>query len=192
MKTVRWSQQDGTGLEHLVLDTRADGIVIESAVVGENDGEAFGLMYRIECNMQWEVTRLAVRLAGGIALDLRRSDRSDDNEGAPHVWTDAEGTPQEMLNGCIDVDIMATPFTNTLPIRRLQLQPGERRVIRVVYVSVPSMTVSAVDQAYTCIAREKAHWRYRFEGLDTGFEAEITTDDDGFVTDYPSLFRRIA
>lgn len=191
MKTMRWAQQDGTGLEHLVLDTRAEGIVIESAVVGENDGdgEAFGLMYRIECNLQWQVTRLAVRLAGGAALDLRRS---DDNDGAPGTWTDAEGTHQEMLNGCIDVDIMATPFTNTLPIRRLPLQPGERRVIRVVYVSVPSMTVRAVDQAYTCIAREEAHWRYRFEGLDTGFEAEITTDDDGFVIDYPGLFRRIA
>lgn len=185
MKTVRWAQLDGTGLEHLTLDTQADGIVIESAVVGENDGEAFGLMYRIECNMQWQVTRLVVRLAGGIAFDLRRG---DDIDGTPDIWTDAEGTPQEMLNGCIDVDIMATPFTNTLPIRRLHLQPGERRVIRVVYVSVPSMTVSAVDQAYTRLGPDR---RYRFEGLDTGFEAEITTDDDGFVIDYPGLFRRI-
>jgi len=185
MNTVRWSQQDGAGLEHLVFDARPDGVLVESAVVGEDDGRSFGLMYRIECSMQWQVTRLAIRLAGTTALDLRRE---ADDHGVLHAWTDADGAPQPMLEGCIDVDITATPFTNTLPIRRLRLQPGERRVIRVVYVSVPSMTVRAVEQAYTCL---EAGRRYRFEGLDTGFEAEITTDGDGLVIDYPGLFRRI-
>lgn len=185
MKTMRWAQQDGTGLEHLVLDTRAEGIVIESAVVGENDGEAFGLMYRIECNMQWQVTRLAVRLAGGAALDLRRS---DDNEGAPGTWTDAEGTHQEILDGCIDVDIMATPFTNTLPIRRLQLAEGERRPIEVVYISTPDLQVTRVEQAYTCIELNR---EYRYEGIFRDFTADMRVDSDGLVIDYPTLFTRL-
>jgi hypothetical protein len=51
------------------------------------------------------------------------------------------------------------------------------------------MTVSALAQAYTCIEPNR---RYRFEGLDTGFTAEIAVDDDGLVTDYPGLFERIA
>jgi uncharacterized protein len=185
MKSVRWSQQDGTGLEHLVLDEKPDGIVIESAVVGEDEAHAFGLVYRIECDARWQVTRLALKLAGGAALDLHRK---DGNNGDAHAWSDAHGAPQEALRGCIDVDITATPFTNTLPIRRLQLERGERRVIRVVYVRVPGLSVSAVEQAYTCIEPNR---RYRYEGLDTGFTADITVDEDGLVLDYPGLFTRI-
>ncbi|MDR5857390.1 putative glycolipid-binding domain-containing protein [Caballeronia sp. LZ062] len=179
MKHVRWSQRDGAGLEHLVLDSRADGVVIESVIVGEGDAGAFGMTYRIECDARWQVTRLAVKLAGGASIELLREEQ----------WTDEHGAPQDALRGCIDVDIIATPFTNTLPIRRLNLQPGERREIRVVYVRVPEMTVSAVAQAYTCLERNR---RYRFEGLDTGFDADITVDEDGLVTDYPGLFERIA
>ncbi|SAL20790.1 transcriptional regulator [Caballeronia peredens] len=185
MKAVRWSQQDGTGLEHLVLDETPERIVIESAVVGEDGAHAFGLMYRIECDARWQVTRLALKLAGGATLDLHRK---DGNNGDAHAWTDANGAPHESLRGCIDVDITATPFTNTLPIRRLALERGERRVIRVAYVRVPELSVSAVEQAYTCL--EPNH-RYRYEGLDTGFTAEITVDADGLVVDYPGLFRRV-
>ncbi|WP_244849277.1 putative glycolipid-binding domain-containing protein [Caballeronia sp. SL2Y3] len=179
MKEARWAQRDGRGLEHLMLDERSDGVVIESVVAGEGEAGAFGITYRIECDVRWQVTRLAVKLAGGGSIDLHRA----------QAWTDEHGAPQEALDGCTDVDIIATPFTNTLPIRRLRLQPGERREIRVAYVRVPEMTVSAVAQAYTCIEPNR---RYRFEGLDTGFTAEIAVDEDGLVTDYPGLFERIA
>ena len=186
MKAVRWSQQDGAGLEHLVLNETPHGTVIESVVIGEDEAHAFGLAYRIECDARWQVTRLALKLAGGATLDLHRK---DGNNGDAHVWSDADGAPRELLRGCIDVDLTATPFTNTLPIRRLKLERGERRVIRVAYVRVPELSVSAVEQAYTCI--EPDH-RYRYEGLDTGFTADITVDENGPVLDYPGLFRRIA
>ena len=48
-----------------------------------------------------------------------------------HLESDGEGHWQENgkdrpdLHGCIDIDIQATPFTNTLPIRRLGLKTGE-------------------------------------------------------------------
>ncbi|MDR5817897.1 putative glycolipid-binding domain-containing protein [Caballeronia sp. LZ033] len=180
MKSARWSQEDGTGLEHLVMEVSGKGVVIESAVVGESDAQTFGLVYRIECDARWQVTRLALKLAGGAALDLHRDDHD--------AWRDANGTPLDALRGCIDVDLTATPFTNTLPIRRLALVRGERRVIRVAYVRVPELAVNAAEQAYTCIEPGR---RYRYEGLDTGFTAEITVDADGLVLDYPDLFKRI-
>ncbi|WP_250526665.1 putative glycolipid-binding domain-containing protein [Caballeronia sp. GAWG2-1] len=186
MKTVRWSQADGTGLEHLVLDDEASPIVIESVVAGESEAGAFGLVYRIECDARWQVTRLAAKLPGGATLDLHRSDGDDGDE---HAWIDADGSARDELRGCIDVDLSATPFTNTLPIRRLKLQRGERRVIRVAYVNVPALTVSAVEQAYTCLEDGR---RYRYEGLDTGFTAEIDVDENGLVTAYPGLFKRTA
>ena len=57
------------------------------------------------------------------------------------------------------------------------------------WVSAPDLTVVAKPQAYTRL-QERI---YLFESLDeTGFKATLPVDDDGFVTDYPELFRRIS
>ena len=53
MKAARWAKQDGTGLEHLVLNEAADAILVESAIVGEDEAHVFGLVYRIECDACW-------------------------------------------------------------------------------------------------------------------------------------------
>jgi len=38
------------------------------------------------------------------------------------------------LEGCMDVDISVTPFTNTLPIQKLGLAPTESPEVSVAYV----------------------------------------------------------
>lgn len=45
-------------------------------------------------------------------------------------------------------------------------------------------------QRYTCLQRTNKGARYHFESLRSGFEAEISVDKDGFVTEYPGLFTR--
>ena len=91
------------------------------------------------------------------------------------------------LRDCTDIDIAVTPFTNTLPIRRLNLEVGEAAEIDVVYVTVPDLTLSPAPQRYTRLDDRI----YRFESLDSGYTADITVDDHGLVTDYPGLFRRV-
>ena len=59
------------------------------------------------------------------------------------------------LAGCLDVDISATPFTNTLALRRLDLQPGENASLTVAYVKLPELTFRPVSQRYSC------NWRAR-------------------------------
>ncbi len=88
--------------------------------------------------------------------------------------------------------LTATAFTNTLPIRRLGLQPGDARVIDVAYIHVPELTVEAVQQRYTCLEQRSDGARYRYEGLGTGYQTELKVDGAGFVLDYPDLFRRVA
>ena len=99
-----------------------------------------------------------------------------------------------MLKGCLDVDISATPFTNTLPIRRLALQPGSSATLSMVYIAVPRMQVEVTQQRYTCLEVAPSGGRYRFESLRNGvssFTAELPVDRDGLVVDYPGLFRRV-
>ncbi len=95
------------------------------------------------------------------------------------------------LNGCIDVDISATPFTNTLPIRRIQWQVGQSEEFRMVYILVPDLKVSVMRQRYTCLAKTDQGATFRYENVDDDFKADITVDSDGLVVHYPGLFERV-
>lgn len=88
----------------------------------------------------------------------------------------------------MDVDIQATPLTNTLPIRRLDPKDGESVDIRLAYIRIPDLTVAPADQRYTAL---RSGSLYRFESLESGFTADLPVDEDGFVLDYPGLFRRL-
>lgn len=161
---VRWT--DGIGLEHLWLEEgRAESLLI---------GRDFGLRYVLEWCPEWRVRRLLVDVLGGRTVELL-----SDGYG---TW---EGRTE--LEGCVDVDLSATPFTNTLPIRRLRLSVRETRDLRTVYVRAPDLSVSVDPQRYTRLAPRT----YRYESLDSDFCRELTVDSHGLVVDFPDMFRRV-
>ena len=92
------------------------------------------------------------------------------------------------LGGAIDIDISITPFTNTLPIRRLNLRTGQSEEILAVYIQVPGLSITTDRQRYTCLETGR---RYRYESLDSDFTREIEIDVNGLVVIYPGLFRRV-
>jgi hypothetical protein len=96
-------------------------------------------------------------------------------------------TLDTLPDGCVDVDVMAVTFTNTLPIRRLRLAVGASHEIDAAYIVVPDLAVRVDRQRYTRLGANE----YRYEGLATGFTAVLTVDDDGIVIDYPGLSRRV-
>ncbi|GAB3299998.1 putative glycolipid-binding domain-containing protein [Pseudoclavibacter terrae] len=95
--------------------------------------------------------------------------------------------PAPELSGALDVDIRATPLTNTLPMRRLGLEVGEQREIEVAYIDTETFAVFLDRQRYRRLGRT----RYLFQAVDGSFEREITTDEQAFVLTYPGLFARL-
>lgn len=183
---IVWSRADVPGLELLDLETGPDGARFESAVICADPDAPFRVAYTIETDAGWRVRRLVVREIGGDgrALELR-------SDGAGR-WTDASGRELPDLAGCIDVDLTATPATNTLPIRRLQLRPGESAEITVAWVQFPDLTVRPSAQRYTCLALPAdGSARYRYEGLASGFTVDLPVDANGVVEDYGTFWRRV-
>lgn len=177
-RELMWSALAWPAMEHLVLRADGDGVRADGAIVAL-DGRPTRLAYAIEAGPDWTVRRLTVAPYGSPALDLSRRD-----DGR---WFDGSGAEQADLAGCVDVDIALTPFTNTLPIRRLGLAAGESADLRVVYVQVDhGLTADAVDQRYERLGPDT----YRYSS--GAFTADLTVDDDGLVTDYPDLWRRLA
>jgi uncharacterized protein len=176
---ARWEDWSGRGLQHLVLTERGDGIIAEAVCIVAEDGD-FAARYRIQCDPDWRCRELDVEIIGAARTLRLRGD-------ARGHWTDADGRALPGLDGALDVDLAFTPFTNTLPIRRLALAAGASAEIAAVYVRGPALSVEIDRQRYTCLERLR---RYRYEAVDGSFSAEIEVDARGLVVTYPGLFRR--
>src|SRR5215472_13406390 len=129
---ARWSDWSASGLEHLLLDERAEAITAHGVVLSGGD-HRFAARYHIICDPAWRVRRLVVELIG----DDRVLQLSSDGQGH---WLDARANPLPELDEAIDVDLSISPFTNTLPIRRLDIQTGQSVEIAAAYIRVPELT----------------------------------------------------
>lgn len=179
---VPWARP---GLEHLRLELDPDGPVADGLVLGLADERAFRLYYRIQCDSAWRVQRADLALLGADRppLNLRT-----DGEGR---WTDGDGRPLSEFEGCLDLDLSVTPFTNTLPIRRLGLEPGQSAEVLMAYVDVPELRLQSTRQRYDCLEMGPGGGMYRFTALPGGYNAVLPVDPDGLVLDYRGLFKRV-
>ena len=184
-RTVCWTptwnpRHDSVGLEHLLLgDGEADSTIL---AIDEEHGP-FRLTYHLTWDTSWQLrtAELCVkteRFAGLLSLET-------DGQGR---WQHRGGSAIDELDGCRDIDIWPTPFTNSFPIRREPMEAGERRLFRMAWINALDLTFHAQPQAYT----RRSDSLYLFENLDgTGFRAELPVDNAGIVLDYPELFRRV-
>ena len=184
-RTICWTpiwnkDRAGVGLEHLLLGERvADSVIL---AFDEEHGP-FRLTYRLTWDETWQLRDAELVVA--TEHFTRLLNLQTNGQGR---WRHRDGRSIDDIDGCLDVDIWPTPFTNSFPIRREPMAVGERRQFRMAWISAPDLTVRAQPQAYTRLADRV----YLFENLDgSGFRAELPVDEDGIVLDYPELFRRV-
>lgn len=182
-----WASLQGPGLEEMRMRLDPVENVAHGLVMGVEEGQPFRLQYKIKWGSNWRIRRVALEshMIDGIR---ERNFRSD---GRGH-WQGEQGETLPELDGCIDIDISVTPFTNTFPVRRLDLEPGQSSEIKVLYIAAPTLAVKPVTQRYTCLESSAGRHRVTYEGYPAGFKADLDLDADGLVIDYPELFRRVA
>ncbi|WP_129667656.1 putative glycolipid-binding domain-containing protein [Phytoactinopolyspora endophytica] len=179
-REIVWTPTRWPGCEHLHVRSEGTEVTAHGMIIAVLDKTPLRVSYEITCDDAWRTRRLAIGLHRGPTTTLTRHD-----DGR---WHESDGTVRADLAGCIDVDIALTPFTNTLPIRRLQLKPGESADLRAVYIQFePTLTVATSDQRYTRLATE-AGAIYRYQS--GTFTADLEVDTDGIVTEYPGLWDR--
>ena len=183
LRELMWWAWNGPGLGHLRLMVRDSGAVADGLVLGVNDGRPFRVAYEVRCDAHWRVRAARV----GVPGEPPRVKLLSDGEGS---WMGSDGRVLPHLEGCEYVDISETPFTNTLPIRRLRLAPGESAEIAVVYLDGTELQPWPEPQRYACLEEDDGGGLYRFESIDGGFTTDLSVDSDGLVMDYPGLFKR--
>jgi uncharacterized protein len=183
IREAMWSAWQGPGLGHLRLAVRESGVVADGLVLGVTDGRPLRLSYEVRCDPYWRVRAARV----GVPGEPPRVELLSDGEGN---WSGSDGRTVSYLKGCEYVDISETPFTNTLPIRRLGLAPGGSAEITVAYFEGAELQPWPEPQRYTRLETGDGGLTYRFVSLGGGFSADLPVDQDGLVLDYSGLFRR--
>jgi hypothetical protein len=138
--------------------------------------------FRVELDDAWATRQVEVQSVS--ADGERRLVLSTDDD---HRWRrGGERAPD--LDGCVDVDIAATPLTNTFPIRRLAaLAVGAAVTSPVAWIDVPALAVSRVEQTYRRLGAVRWEYGDRAHGAFV-----LTVDDDGLVVDYTGFATRVA
>ncbi|MGV9798480.1 putative glycolipid-binding domain-containing protein [Mycobacterium sp. NPDC003449] len=161
---------------------KAYGRIIAAATASH---AAFSASYDLVTDESGATKRLSLTVT--LAERERQISIARDEEG---MWLvqDHTQTSRSDFGGALDVDVILSPFFNTLPIRRVGLhEHAESVTIPVVYVRVPELSVEEVSVSYSSGADAAAGIKLKSPVADT----TIAVDSDGFILDYPGLAGRI-
>lgn len=175
-----WEGHKYNSIENCVVTMSEKGTEITSVIIGSSGEKPFRLDYSIRTNQKWETLFFDIKSQ----FNDKRVELSFESDGKGN-WTD-HGRPLEEFKGCLDIDISLTPFTNTLPIRRLGTKLKTEQEIKVIYFDILNQLVRPNLQEYTSLT----DFCYQYRNVDSGYEALLTVDELGLVVVYPAQFTR--
>jgi hypothetical protein len=182
-----WQHRDSRdGFEVMFVESGAEGLRVEGHVSAVEDGRAWAVHYAIVLGADWSTRR--ARVVGH--SEAGRAERTLEADGAGR-WR-VDGEPASELDGCPDVDLEASAFTNALPVHRLALAPGERADAPAAWVRAAGLAVERLEQTYERVDDGGRHQRYDYAAPALEFTAPLVFDEHGFVLDYPGIAVRAA
>jgi uncharacterized protein len=177
---ILWRDLETGALDRCRLEAGPDGLRLAGVVLTAAYGTPLDVRYLVEAGPDGLTRRVGLELDGGATRRVLLAD------GAGR-WRWEGGPELAEVAGSLDVDLVVTPATNTLPIRRLAaLEVGQAADLQMAWVQFPGLEVLGSAQRYQRLAPDR--WRFSTYG----FQAELLVDPDGLVLDYGGLFRSLA
>jgi hypothetical protein len=185
--TAAWRHVDvRDGFEVMFCGRENGGYRLHGHSAAVEDGEAWGISYSVLLDPDW-ATRSA-HVVGRSASGSREVRLEGDGSGGWRV----DGAPVPEIDGCLDVDLEASAFTNAFPVHRLGLEVGQRAEAPAAYVRALDLGVERLEQTYARLADDGSRARYDYAAPDLEFTCVITYDRHGLVLGYPGIAVRVA
>jgi hypothetical protein len=200
-RALFWHRVDGYGAEHVVLDDRRG--LAARGVATAADPVPYACRYELFTDEGWATAHFEATVEGGGWLRTVRLERAAGRwrvttaeQGDLDAALRAAGHPPappagsedpDRLHEARDVDLYASPLTNTLPLRRLDLAAAPERTTRTItaaWVLLPGLAVVPNEQTYTMLGDGRVRY------ASGTFSADLTVDGDGYVLRYPGLAAR--
>jgi len=170
---ARWATWDGRHGDSLSLIWDNEAWTATGSVEHEN------VQYVIRLSPMWQVRQFI------LFRDLPEPDLWLGTDGHGR-WGEINGAHRPELDGSFDVTIDCTPFTHTLPIRRVPLPVGEATEVTVLEIDVETLGVVPVVHVY-----ERTRER-RWRASTSASTIEFDVDEYGVVTDLDGRYRRVS
>lgn len=186
-ETAAWRHLDArVGFEVVFLRRETDGYQFDGHSTAVEDGKAWGIRYALTVDASW-ATRSA-QIVGRSAQGT--SEVALVGDGTGRWWVDGKRAPH--LDGCLDVDLEASAFTNALAVHRLLLNVGQQADAPAAYVRALDLRVERLTQSYLRLPDEGEHSHYDYVSPAFDFRAKLVYDEFGLVLDYPGIAVRVA
>ncbi|WP_316815756.1 putative glycolipid-binding domain-containing protein [Pedobacter nyackensis] len=168
-------------LEVFSLEDHAFRKIGGGIISGTIDNVALLMKYQINMNENFQIESVKIELLGSPNRFLFLS---SDSFGR---WFNEYNKHLPELDGCLVIDISATPFTKTLAIKNLGNGKKGWDLLNVVYIKIPELKASRVAHEYAKISER----HYHFYNLNSGFQSEMLIDENDLVISYMHLFELI-
>ena len=173
------------GFEVVFVHRSSDCHRVHGTTTAVEGGVPVVVEFHIEVDAGWHTRRAEVHCVS--RAGHRRVVLESDGEGH---WT-VDGIPSPGLDGCPDVDIETSCFTNTFPVHRLALAVGAAAKAPVAYVRGEDLNVQRVEQEYVRLEDGGGRQRYDYDCPTFDFACQLTYDEHGLVLDYPRVGSRV-
>ena len=180
-QTIIWRRLDEPGHEFAQLFFEDDVWRLTGTAIfafGRPQRLPMRLDYLVMCDADWQ-TRSA-RVSGWVGAEAICVEISVDEA---RRWR-LNGIEVTDVEGCVDIDLSFSPSTNLLPIRRLRLNVGDEVATTAAWLRFPDFRLEPLAQSYRRISGAG----YRYESGAGEFVAQLSVNEAGFVTGYPSLW----
>ena len=182
-RSLIWRALDGSSMEHCEFRQPVpQHIHLDGMVISVHDTMPFRAFYMVECDQHWHTRLVRIGYSSAMLELLVRDGRWFQVTRHPN--------PNECelleLEGCVDVDLGLTPATNTLPIRRLNLEIGQAAHVTAAWVKFPSLKIAPLQQRYERLSERT----YKYSS--PSFETTLEVDEFGLVVRYENGWERIA
>ena len=139
-RIYRWRRLLDPGVEVLRLETLRDQVCASGEIIDAGE-RPFALTYRwvLDAARRSRSLRVQLRCSASCNVVIERIGKSR--------WM-VDGLERTDLAGCDEIDLSATPFCNTLALRRFGPPPGGAGEMTALYVSFPGLDLAPSRQRY--------------------------------------------
>lgn len=172
--SVRWEGWDGGYAHALTARWENRGWVVQGTLERER------AEFVIRMNAAWKMSQFL------LFRDLEQPDLWLGTDGSGR-WGEINGAHRPDLDGCMEVELRCSPFTASLPIRRIGLGDGLAAEILVAVVDVETLQVVPERRQYTRISERE--WTV-FDPARREM-TRLPVDEFGLVGDVDGRWRRV-
>lgn len=174
----RWVQSPG--LERFEFLRIGAEWLFRGTILTFGNGDPAEARYEIACDRSFRTKHASISIVDSSG---ERSLKIETQKGR---WYE-NGRENQRVNGAIDIDLGWSPSTNTLPIKRLNLEIGQSSgEFTAAWVHFPELTLQPLPQEYLRVAERQ----YRYCSRGGTFTANLTVDDNDLVVDYEGFWLR--